>query len=401
MFKVLFNKKAFGKKELKSYTLKNFFNIGKEMGKFTLVSAVILSGGLARRFGGKEKGLERLNGKPIISHILDRLSLQVSDIYLNINRAEALYQQLYPEIPKYSDSLEGFQGALSGMLSGFQYIESEYLLFVPCDCPFPPQNLLQKLSTSLWINQANIAYVHDGKQAHPTFALLHRSVEASLMAYLAQGERRLLHFFQTQRSVAVDFSEQPYAFQNFNTAEALASGRFITPFCSVPLLAVTGHSGAGKTTLLEKIIPRLSQKGVRVGVIKHSHHNVDVDKEGKDSHRLRLSGANPTMIVCDQRWALMSETQSPVEFAELVAQFNDKNVDLILVEGFKQETLPKIQLHRQALENIGKSLPELDPFTVATATDYPIERENCLNINDIEQISEFICKFLTKQTACN
>ncbi|QLB20989.1 bifunctional molybdenum cofactor guanylyltransferase MobA/molybdopterin-guanine dinucleotide biosynthesis adaptor protein MobB [Vespertiliibacter pulmonis] len=365
------------------------------------VSAVILSGGLARRFGGKEKGLQQLNGKPIISHILDRLTLQVSDIYLNINRSEALYQQLYPEIPKYSDNLEGFQGALSGMLSGFQRIESEYLLFVPCDCPFPPKNLLQKLSTSLRINQVNIAYAHDGEQAHPTFALLHRTVEADLMAYLAQGERRLLHFFQTQRSVAVDFSEQSQAFQNFNTEEALASGQFRSSFCSVPLLAITGHSGTGKTTLLEKIIPQLLQKGVRVGVIKHSHHNVEVDKEGKDSHRLRLSGANPTMIVCDQRWALMNETQTPAEFAELVAKFDNNEVDLVLVEGFKQETLPKIQLHRQALANQGKPLPELDSFTIATATDYSLERENHLNINDIEQISEFICKFLVKQTACN
>lgn len=353
------------------------------------VSAVILSGGLARRFGGVEKGLQLLNGKPMISHIIERLSPQVCKIYLNINRLFETYQQHYPEMPYYCDELAGFQGALSGMLSGLKKIESDYLLFVPCDSPFVPANLLQKLATALRINDAQIAYAHDGERAHPTFALLHRSVQGELARYLERGERRLLHFFQSQKSVAVDFSEQAEAFQNFNSADALASGQISAKICKTPLLAITGYSGTGKTTLLEKLIPVLKQKGVNVGLIKHSHHNVDVDKAGKDSHRLRLAGANPTMVACDQRWALMVETEQLADFSELVAHFADKQVDLVLVEGFKHEPLPKIQLHRQDLE---KPLPELDEFTLATATDYPLDRENRLDLNDVEQIADFICK---------
>lgn len=363
------------------------------MVEISRLTAVILSGGLARRFDGEEKGLALLNGKPMISHIIERLSLQVGKIYLNINRSPEVYQRQYPNIPTYSDELLCFQGALSGMLSGFQQIESEYLLFVPCDSPFLPENLAPKLATALRINQGKIAYAHDGEQPHPTFALLHRSVVGELSAYLARGERRLLAFFHTQQAIAVDFSEQPLAFQNFNSRAELASGQIPKKMCNIPLLAITGHSGTGKTTLLEKLVPALREKGVRVGLIKHSHHNVEVDKAGKDSHRLRLAGANPTMIVCDQRWALMAETPKPADFETLVQQFDPKTVDLILVEGFKHEPLPKIQLHRHALE---KPLPELDSFTIATATDYPLARENSLNINDIAQITAFICTFLAK-----
>lgn len=369
------------------------------MEKNLQISAVILSGGRATRLGGVDKGLQLLNQKPLISHIMARLSPQVAQIWLNINRSFSEYRSLYPNIPIYCDELANFQGALSGMLSGFNQIDSDYLLFVPCDSPFLPTNLVLKLSTALRINQAQIAYAHDGERPHPTFALLHRSIVPALQHYLAQGERRLFAFFQSQKTVAVDFSEQPQAFQNLNTiAEFTLATKIIKDspsysLISPPLLAITGYSGTGKTTLLEKLIPELIQRGIRVGLIKHSHHNIDVDKAGKDSHRLRIAGANPTMIVCEQRWALMVETQKAPDFSQLVAKIATEDLDLILLEGFKHEQLPKIQLHRKALD---KPLPHWDTFTLATATDYPLERENWLDINNVPQIASFIEDYLAR-----
>jgi len=355
------------------------------------IAAVILSGGLARRMNGAEKGLQRLNGKTLIAHIVERLAPQIARIYLNINRSQTEYQTHFPNLPFYGDSLSDFQGPLSGILSGFEHIDSEYLLFVPCDTPFLPSDLLKKLSVALVINQAQIAYVHDGERSHPTIALIHRSVAEPLGDYLASGERRLFQFFQTQKSVAVDFSEQTAAFQNMNTFADLEKVGLISP-TRPKLLGITGYSGTGKTTLLEKLIPKLTACQIRVGLIKHSHHNVEVDKPGKDSHRLRVAGANPTMVVCEERWALMTETATQaVDFQQLIAKFDPQAVDLILVEGFKHEPIAKIQLHRQAIE---KPLPELDEWTIATATDYPIARENRLDINDIDQIADFIRQWL-------
>lgn len=366
------------------------------------ISAVILAGGLSRRMQGEEKALSRLNGKPLISFVLARLSPQIDTIYLNINRSIEAYRALYPNLPVYSDVPTDFKGPLGGMLAGLERIKSDYVLFVPCDTPFLPANLLQKLMTTLNINEAQIAYAHDGERAHPTFALIHRSVLAALRTYLASGERRLYHFFKTQKSVATDFSEQKAAFRNFNTpedllmpAELTTDGRICTPNVLRPkLLGITGYSGTGKTTLLEKLIPKLTACGLRVGLIKHSHHNVDIDKPGKDSHRLRTAGANPTMLVCAERWALMNETpQQAVDFAQLLAKFDPKEVDLVLVEGFKHEPIAKIQLHRKAIE---KPLPEEDERTIATAADYPLARRNLLDINDTAQIAEFVLKWVGK-----
>ena len=97
------------------------------------------------------------------------------------------------------------------------------------------------------------------------------------------------------------------------------------------------------------------------------------------------------MVVCDQRWALMCETpaEQAVDFQQFIAKF--EHVDLVLVEGFKHEAMAKLQLHRKAIE---KPLPELDEWTIATATDYPLERENLLDINNIEQIAEFVKNYV-------
>lgn len=114
----------------------------------------------------------------------------------------------------------------------------------------------------------------------------------------------------------------------------------------LPLLAVVAWSGTGKTTLLTKLIPCLKAKGIRPGLIKHTHHEMDVDTPGKDSYRLRKAGADQVIVASSQRWALMTETPAAIklELRDLAAQFDENITDLILVEGFKGEDVPKIVL---------------------------------------------------------
>ncbi|MDX5629893.1 MULTISPECIES: molybdopterin-guanine dinucleotide biosynthesis protein MobB [unclassified Brenneria] len=162
------------------------------------------------------------------------------------------------------------------------------------------------------------------------------------------------------------------------------------------LLAIAAYSGTGKTTLLKALIPILRRDGIRIGLIKHTHHNMDIDTPGKDSYELRKAGAEQTMVVSNQRWALMTETpaQQQPDLHELAQRMESAALDLILVEGFKQEKISKIVLFRQAL---GRPLSDLlDEYAIAVATDSPLATSlTQLDINQPQQVADFIRRWLS------
>ena len=168
----------------------------------------------------------------------------------------------------------------------------------------------------------------------------------------------------------------------------------------IQVLGFSAYSGTGKTTLLRKLIPLLKQAGVQVAVIKHAHHDFDIDIPGKDSYELRKAGADQVLIASDKRRALITETvpaREP-ELTELVASLHVSDVDLVLVEGFRHLPFSKIELHRPAL---GKPLiyPE-DSSIIAIAFDEPVDAVGLvqLDINNPEQISVFITDWLQHQS---
>jgi molybdopterin-guanine dinucleotide biosynthesis protein MobB len=156
------------------------------------------------------------------------------------------------------------------------------------------------------------------------------------------------------------------------------------------IFGVAGWSGSGKTTLLTRLIPALVARGVTVSTIKHAHHNFDIDQPGKDSWKHRQAGASEVLISSVARWALMHEHRGAREpgLGELLAHLSP--VDLVIVEGFKADAFPKLEIHRPAL---GKPLlyPD-DPDIVAVASDVvlpgiPLPR---LALDDIAAIASFI-----------
>lgn len=160
----------------------------------------------------------------------------------------------------------------------------------------------------------------------------------------------------------------------------------------IPVLAISAWSGTGKTTLLKKLIPALCVKGIRPGLIKHTHHNMDVDKPGKDSYELRKAGAAQTMVASNQRWALMTETpdEAPLDLAYLVSLMDHSTLDLVLVEGFKHEAVAKILLFRSDAGHDVSKLT-LDEHVIAVASDVALTLEvPVLDLNDVEGIAEFI-----------
>lgn len=156
------------------------------------------------------------------------------------------------------------------------------------------------------------------------------------------------------------------------------------------IFGLAGWSGSGKTTLLTQVLPRLIGRGLRVSTIKHAHHNFDLDKPGKDSHTHRLAGAAEVIIASSHRWALMHELRGAPEppLAALVRKLSP--VDLVLVEGFKFDALPKLEIHRA--ENGKPLLQPDDPHIVAVASDAPVAgaRGPVFALDDYEAIADLI-----------
>ena len=154
-----------------------------------------------------------------------------------------------------------------------------------------------------------------------------------------------------------------------------------------------GWSGSGKTTLIEKLIPRFTKRGLRVSLIKHAHHTFDVDKAGKDSYRHRHAGASEVLVTSSQRWVLMHELRGTPEpsFDEQLRHFSP--CDLVIVEGFKFQPIPKLEVHRAGTD--AALLHPNDANIVAVATDAKVEtRLPLLDLNDDGEIAQFILGYL-------
>ncbi|MDP2752729.1 MAG: molybdopterin-guanine dinucleotide biosynthesis protein B [Rhodocyclaceae bacterium] len=150
-----------------------------------------------------------------------------------------------------------------------------------------------------------------------------------------------------------------------------------------------GYSGSGKTTLIEALIPRFTAKNLKVSLIKHTHHNFDVDKPGKDSHRHREAGCSEVLLTCDNRWVLMHELRGLPEpgFEEQLSLLFP--CDLVLVEGFKYTPIPKLEVHRP-LHHKPFIWPENSDI-IAVATDATLDCPlPLLNLNDHDAIAAFI-----------
>lgn len=187
------------------------------MNRYQEITGVVLAGGRATRMGGKDKGLEDLNGKPLWKHVADTLAGQVASIAISANRNIDIYQRSGYAV--YQDNLADYPGPLAGMLSVMQQSQGEWFLFCSCGTPFIPSCLVERMAMQR--GASPVVWVHDGERDHPTIALINKVLVPDLQTYLAAGERRVMVFMRQSGGHSIDFSDLKSAFINVNTTEDL------------------------------------------------------------------------------------------------------------------------------------------------------------------------------------
>jgi molybdopterin-guanine dinucleotide biosynthesis protein A len=183
------------------------------------VTGVVLAGGLGRRMGGVDKGLQWLDGRPMVAHVIDRLGPQVDELLVNANQNLDRYAAFGHRV--VPDSIEGFAGPLAGLERGLAMASHPLVATVPCDSPFLPDDLIRRLSAALAGGAADLAVARTGDQPHPVFCLCRRDLHTHLAAFLAGGGRKIDRWYSALRVVEVDFSDEADAFDNLNTPDEL------------------------------------------------------------------------------------------------------------------------------------------------------------------------------------
>ena len=185
------------------------------------ITGLILAGGRGRRMGGADKGLRLFKGKPLVTHVIERVRPQVATLLISANRHLDVYRAW--GWPVVADRWDDFRGPLAGLASAIARVQTPYVLLSPCDTPFLPESLASRLAAALIAARADAAAVSNAGVLQPLCVLLRRELEANLSDYLARGEASARGWLMQCRHVRVEFDDQPHAFLNFNSAREMAA----------------------------------------------------------------------------------------------------------------------------------------------------------------------------------
>jgi molybdopterin-guanine dinucleotide biosynthesis protein A len=189
-------------------------------GPMQTVTGIVLAGGQGRRMGGVDKGLQLLEGRPMVAWAIERLAPQVDTLVVNANQNLDAYRAFgYPVV---SDAVGGFAGPLAGLHAGLRATHTALAVTVPCDSPFLPVDLVARLRVPLDAQGAALAVAKTGSQPHPVFSLVRCTVLPHLEHFLQSGGRKIDAWYASLKVVEVSFDDQVDAFSNINTRDELA-----------------------------------------------------------------------------------------------------------------------------------------------------------------------------------
>ena len=364
-----------------------------------ILPCVILAGGKGRRMGGKEKALIHLLDRPLISYVLEKISGKVGPIALNINTNFESFKKFGYEI--IEDPIKGHLGPLAGILASLNWakqIKKDWVVTLPCDTPFLPNNLIQSMINAKNKNPSvDLVVAKSRGFNHPVIALWKSDVNNKLQNALNEGVRKIDIFTSQLNIKYVEFDNIDKSdfdpFTNLNSPQDLILAQQILGKLP-PLFGLAGWSGSGKTTLCTKLIENFTKIGINVGTLKHAHHKFDIDKPGKDSYNLRKAGARPMIISSKERFALIQENdqneeKSLFEMLEIFSKNPIRKCDIIIVEGHKNENIQKLEVHRPIIKK--PLLFKDDKNIFAIASDSYIETTiPSFDLNNINSITDFL-----------
>ena len=364
-----------------------------------IIPCVILAGGKGRRMGGKEKALIHLLDRPLLSYVLEKVSGKVAPIALNINTNFDDFQKFGYKIIK--DPIKGHLGPLAGILASLNWakaINQDWVLTLPCDTPFLPKNLVQSMVEAK--NKTPVVDLVVAKSRgfnHPVIALWKSDINNKLQNALNEGVRKIDIFTAQLKIAYVDFDNIQNSdfdpFTNLNSPQDLILAQQILGKLP-PLFGLAGWSGSGKTTLSTKLIRNFTKIGINVGTLKHAHHKFDIDKPGKDSYNLRKAGAKPVIISSKERFALIQENdqneeKSLFKMLEMFSKEPINKCDIIVVEGYKNENIPKLEVHRSIINKPFLFKNDKNIFAIASDNE-KVTTIPSLDLNNINSITNFL-----------
>ena len=353
--------------------------------KFSEISLLIIAGGQSSRMRQDKRFIE-IGGVSLLESLLIKASKQnfakmflcVEDFVPKVETLAMKYdiEMLFDKFPK--------AGPMDGLIEGLENISTNWAFAVSCDMPFFEFTAVEPLLNQLY-NAKVVMFDHQ-----PLAAFYHHSMSEVFKRAINDGNRKLqLAINQVPHKILQEKSKTEFFNVNTPADLRLARGRATNINRKLPIISIIApSSGTGKTTFIEKLIPKLNESNIRIGVVKSDSHGFNLDIEGKDSYKFQQAGAKSVAVISPNGWFINQQTDERADSSKLAAKFDD--VDLILTESRSRDTIPAISLYR----NLGE--PLINDNVVAIFTNKKIEAaEDVLqcNLDDIDRALE-ICIFL-------
>lgn len=350
-------------------------------GFYKNVTGVILAGGLNHRMG-QDKATLSIAGLTLFERVERAMRSIFETVYIAGNRPDLARADL----PCFKDEFPS--SSLTGLHTALRHAKTEWVCVLPCDLPFPSVTLVKSLLNAR--QETNAVVAQHRNWLEPLVACYRRDCLPLIEKLLEKKQYRLTEFLGELNVCTLGPSDLPHGWRralfNVNQPEDLA--KLMQP---PPAVTFVARSGTGKTTLLEKLIQELTLRGWTIGALKHDAHRFEIDREGKDSWRMTQAGAAVTTISSSEQTAIIHKHNLQPSIKEILER-DFREVDLVLTEGFKGSNLPKIEIHRHALEQPLLCRGDTyDPHLIAIASDTSLELDvPVFDLNATETIATFI-----------